>query len=363
MSGDSDSEDKPYDPTQKKLQDARDKGNVPRSGDLNTAATYGGFLLVLSVWGWQVISGAGVALQDFFEPGLWQAVRMQEGATLVNLSGPLIQIVISLLPLFLGPAALVLLSLLAQRAIVVFPGNLEPKLSRISPIENAKKRFGRRGLIEFLKSFVKLMVYGWALGAFLWQHRDEILATASLEMQQVLGLLAQLLLKFLGLALAIAVVIGMIDYLWQRAEHFVSLKMSHKELMDELKNSEGDPQFRQRRRQRAVEISRGQMLRDVPKADVVIVNPEHYAVALQWSRKRGTAPVCVAKGVDEIAAAIRRIAGESQVPVYREPPTARALYAVLEIGDEIWPEHYREVAAAIRFAEEMRRKFRGRAYG
>jgi flagellar biosynthetic protein FlhB len=137
-------------------------------------------------------------------------------------------------------------------------------------------------------------------------------------------------------------------------------RMSHKEMRDEHKQMEGDPHMKQERRQRAIDIAMNKMLADVPDADVVVVNPTHYAVALKWDRKRGTAPKCVAKGVDEVAAKIREIAAENGVALHSDPPTARAIHASVEVGDEIRPEHYRAVAAAIRFAEALRKKARRR---
>ena len=132
--------------------------------------------------------------------------------------------------------------------------------------------------------------------------------------------------------------------------------MSRKELTDESKESEGDPHIKQQRRQRGYQIATNQMLAEVPKADVIIVNPTHYAVALKWDKTSGGAPVCVAKGVDEIATQIRKLAAEAGVPIHSDPPTARALHATIAIGAEIQSDHYRAVAAAIRFAEAMRVK-------
>ena len=134
--------------------------------------------------------------------------------------------------------------------------------------------------------------------------------------------------------------------------------MSRKEMTDEAKEQEGDPHVKQQRRQKGYEIAMNQMLADVPDADVVVVNPTHYAVALKWDRLQGGAPICVAKGVDDIAARIRETANENNVPIHRDPPTARALYATVDIGEQILPEHYRAVAASIRFAEKMRAKMR-----
>ena len=156
--------------------------------------------------------------------------------------------------------------------------------------------------------------------------------------------------------LLVALALGSVDFLWQRAEHIRKNRMSRKEMMDELKQSEGDPFIKQQRRQRGQEIATNKMLQDVPTADVVIVNPTHYAVALKWDRSQAMAPICVAKGVDEIAARIREIAVENAVPMHSDPPTARALHADVELGQEISQHHYRAVAAAIRFAEEIRKK-------
>jgi flagellar biosynthetic protein FlhB len=138
--------------------------------------------------------------------------------------------------------------------------------------------------------------------------------------------------------------------------------MTLKELKDESKEAEGDPHLKQHRRMRAQELALNQMMGEVPNADVIIVNPTHYAVALKWSRMPGAAPECVAKGVDEVALRIREAATEAGVPIHSDPPTARALYATTDIGREIDPDHYEPVAAAIRFAEAMRQKARERGF-
>jgi flagellar biosynthetic protein FlhB len=135
--------------------------------------------------------------------------------------------------------------------------------------------------------------------------------------------------------------------------------MSQQEMIEEFRLSEGDPQTKAQRRQRGEEIAANRMLLDVPRSSVVIVNPQHFAVALRWDRGKDAAPVCVAKGVDAVAARIRESAAEAGVPIHRDPPTARALYAATGIGQQIHPDHYRAVAAAIRFAEAMRQKAKG----
>jgi flagellar biosynthesis protein FlhB len=154
----------------------------------------------------------------------------------------------------------------------------------------------------------------------------------------------------------VALVLGVADLLWQRLSFRRRHMMTRKEMTDEHKESEGDPQLKAQRRARAVAIAMNQMLADVPRADVVIVNPTHYAVALKWERGAGRAPVCVAKGVDDVARAIRERAQEAGVPLRSDPPTARALHATVEIGQEVGRAEWRAVAAAIRFAEKVRRK-------
>lgn len=355
--------DKPYPPSQKKIEDARRKGQVPRSTDLNTAVAYAGVVLATGVWGGAMLTGMGAALTSYFSPALWKAVDLRSGATAVNVAGPLLEGLKAMAPFFALPAVLVLAAIMAQRTMIFHGGNIEPKLSKLNPLENAKKKYGRRGLFDFFKSFVKLSLYAALLAWFIYRREPQIIQSAMFSHAQVILLLGELALGFFTVVLAIAVILGALDYGFQHTEHLRNLRMSHKELMDELKNTEGDPMMKHRRRQRGQEIAQMQMLHKVKDADVIVVNPEHYAVALKWERAPGTAPVCVAKGVDELAMTIRRLASEADVPIYRDPPTARALHATTELDTEIAPEHYAPVAAAIRFAEDMRRKQRAKPYG
>ena len=238
---------------------------------------------------------------------------------------------------------------------------MRPKLSRINPLQNAKNKYGLSGLFEFVKSFAKLLLYSLLLGAFLAFRLSDMAGAVHAEPHIVGALMVQMLVEFMSVALLIALAIGAVDYVWQYFDHLRKNRMSHKEIRDEHKQHEGDPHMKQERRQRATKIASEQMMAEVPQADVVIVNPTHFAVALKWSRLPGAAPVCVAKGADHIALAIRELAYSSGVPVRHDPPTARALFATTAIGQEISPDHYRAVAAAIRFAETMRR--RARAFG
>ncbi|WP_170790094.1 flagellar type III secretion system protein FlhB [Ruegeria lacuscaerulensis] len=358
MSGDDDS-DKSFEPTPQKLQKAREKGEVAKSNDLSVVAAYSGLLVALLAAGSYGVQQMGTLFVVLVDQASDLSELLIEGPAVNPVAGLLQTALVAMSILFALPAAAVLLSLIAQRALIFAPSKLKPKLSRISIPSNAKNKFGRGGLFEFAKSFVKLVIYGTCLALFLRANLDQILSASAAPAKASLLLMMNLLFRFLFIVVAVALAIGAVDYLWQYAEHIRKNRMSRKEIQDETKDAEGDPHVKQQRRQRAQEIATNQMMADVPKADVVVVNPTHFAFTLKWSRAAGSAPVCVAKGVDEVAAAIRSAAGTAGVPIHSDPPTARALHATVEIGQEIAEEHYKPVAAAIRFAEAMRKKAKG----
>ena len=354
--GADDDGEKPHDPTQRKLDEARKKGEIARSADLIVAGSYGGLLLAGLTAGAASLGGMGAQMATFLGQADHLAPLVLEGPATAALGGFALTFVMFLAPWFLLPASLALGVVLVQRGFVLTPSKLAPKLSRISLIANAGRKFGRGGLFEFAKSFVKLLIYSIVLWLFLETRIEEMAATILTSPMITMMLLGRLCVAFLSVVLAVALVIGFVDLMWQKHEHLRKNRMSFKELKDEAKDAEGDPHMKQERRQRAYQIASSHMMADVPKADVVIVNPTHYAVALKWSRKRGEAPVCVAKGMDEVARRIRELAAEHGVPLHSDPSTARALFATTGIGEEITPDHYRAVAAAVRFAEAIRRK-------
>ena len=269
-----------------------------------------------------------------------------------------------LAPVFLVPIVAVLLSLFAQQAVTFSGDKLQPKLSRLSILGNAKRKFGASGLVEFAKACVKLGAIAAALFLYLAGDLDRMVGAATAE-PQVVG---RMMLELADGAARRHLPDRGGD---RRGRPRLAALRSHAPPPDvatrtcarRTRQSEGDPHMKAQRRSRAEAIATNRMLLDVPKADVVIVNPTHVAVALKWSRARGSAPVCVAKGEDELALKIREIAATARVPVHEDPPTARALHATVAIGREIAPEHYRAVAAAIRFADRMRQAARARGLG
>ncbi|WP_317056390.1 EscU/YscU/HrcU family type III secretion system export apparatus switch protein [Roseovarius rhodophyticola] len=360
MSGKPDDDtDKSHEPTPHKLAEARKKGQIAKSADLTTAAAYGGFLLTALVAGEASVD----ALASLFKTLILQSGTLSElffeGSQHV-VSGAILSILaVGLSAWFILPTSTALASVFAQRSFIVTPSKLKPKLSRISLIQNARNKYGPTGLFEFFKNFAKLVLYSCLLAIFMIYRLPELAGSLHAEPAQIGALMARILVDFMCVVLGIALGIGAIDYIWHYFDHLRQNRMSHQELKEEFKQNEGDPHLKSERRQRAARVASEQMISDVKDAEVVIMNPTHFAVALKWSRMPGAAPVCVAKGVDHMAMTIRDVAMEHGVPVRQDAPTARALFASTEIGEEIDPSHYRAVAAAVRFAEAMRKRAKG----
>lgn len=348
--------DKPHEPSARKLEQARKKGEIARSTDISVAASYAGLLIAFMALGLTTVSATFNTLMAFLERSHSLAPLVFEGHPSAALAGVFRKTILSVSPWFALPFILVLVGLFAQRAILFTPDKLVFKLSRVNPIENAKQKYGRRGLFEFSKSFAKLFIFALCLFLVTKGRLPEIIGAMRGSPLQVAATMGEICVTFLINVLLISAVIAGVDYFWQRQEFLLRNRMSHKELQDEAKESEGDPHLKGQRRRKAQEIAATQMMASVPEASVVIVNPTHYAVALKWNQTREQAPVCVAKGTDEIAKRIREIAQENGIPIHSDPPTARALHATVDLDQEILPEHYRAVAAAIRFAEAMRKK-------
>lgn len=362
MSEEESPDDKPFEASEKKLLDARKKGELVKSTDLIATGSYGGLILGLVFAGAGTLTITATTMQGLLREADTIATELfSGGASVISLT--LILGTVGALSLWFAlPMVGALASLVLQRALVFAPTKLEPKLSRISLISNAKNKFGREGLFEFFKSTVKLAVFAILLGILFMWELDSMIALGAQPVSAIIAFVFYLLIEFLALVFLATALIGGVDYIWQRAQHLRKNRMSRQEMMDETKSAEGDPQSKQYRRQRAIEIATQQMLADVPDASVVVVNPTHYAVALKWDRFSPTAPIVVATGVDHVAAAIRERAQEAGVPIHRDPPTARALHATCRIGDEIPRAQFKAVAAAIRFAEAMREKARRKPF-
>lgn len=353
MAEQDDSSEKEFDATEQRLRQAREEGNVPQSKEANALALILGIVIAAFV----LNAVVGQSLFNDFTSMLYHgdtfASDVFSGGGSATWSW-IANVMLHLLPIFLVLAAVVLAALVVQRAISFSIKKIELDVKKISPAENIKKRYGTRGLLDFLKDTAKLLFAGLIGVVFLVQFMQDYYASAEMQMgdfyQFTFNQILRLILYFLAFQVALAV----IDLPLQRQLHLNKLKMSREEMKKEMKQSEGDPQLKMKRRETAAKISRGQMLQNVKTATVVMVNPTHYAVALKWDPESQKAPVCVAKGVDHLAAKIREIAAENKVPIYRDPPATRSLYNLVEVDEEIRPEHFAAVAAAIQFIDRIK---------
>lgn len=348
--GDEDQNDKPYEASHRKLENARKKGEIVRSQDVVAfagVAVFGvGLMILLSGYLMQSVQGL---------KGFLASDRMLFDAQ--SLFPHAFHAIASIFGfLFLLPAICILFGLIAARQIIFTGDKVKPKLNRISIIANAKKKFGLSGFFDFAKNVLKFLTYALLFSYFLSHSFDYFQVAVLAGDYGILTSLNRVGLLWMWAAIGILFLFAVADAFWQFKEHARKNRMSHKEMKDENKAEEGDETVRQKRRAKAEEIATNRMLLDVPKATVVITNPTHYAVALQWDGQANTVPQCVAKGTDETARRIREIAVQSGVPLYRDPPTARDLFANVKIGLSIDSTHYKAVAAAIGYARRIQNK-------
>jgi flagellar biosynthetic protein FlhB len=355
MADEPDESEKTEEPTQKKLDDAKRKGNLPKSQEVTSwfmilAATL--FIMIFS--GSMAKSLAGL-LSGFM--GNIHDIPM-DGSGLGKTLWKLILGVSAIIGL---PFVLFWLAGVAGN-IIQYPPILtiepvKPKLSKISPMSGFKRLFSATSLVNFLKSLFKLTLVSVVIAIIVIPKRDLLDGTITLDPEAVPLVLKNLSLQVLGGVLAVLTVIAGLDYAWQRHSWHKKLRMTLKEVRDEYKEQEGDPHIQAKIRQIRRDKAQQRMMSQVPEATVVITNPTHFAVALKYEEGM-PAPVCLAKGQDKIALKIREVAEESQVPIVENPPLARALHATTDIDEEIPVEHFRAVAEVIGYVMRLRDKKR-----
>lgn len=347
-----DKDDKTEEPTAKRQQDALNKGQVAKSQEvMHLFAMVGIGLIVLALGGYIAkrignIAGPLVA-------NAWQ----------IEITGPgliqlMIRISVDVLQVILIPAGLMLgLGILAtrlQHEFVFSSDSMKPKLNKLSPIAGLKKKLSMQTLVEFGKSMLKLIVLTPLIYLALQGHMSgiaDLLDTAPLA---VFPFVQEAALIVFGVVMPILLVIAVVDFVYQKHKHHESLKMTKQEVKDEAKQTEGNPEVKNRIRQIRIERFRQRIAEAVPRSDVVITNPTHYAIALKYDAETSQAPILVAKGMDFLALQIRELAAEHDVPVMENPPLARAIYASVDLDQEIRPEHYEAVAKIISYVMGMK---------
>jgi flagellar biosynthetic protein FlhB len=354
MAEDADQSSKTEEPTGRRLEEARRQGQVAKSSDLNSWASLAGVAGAVAIYGGWASQDLAQRLVPFLaEPDAFQL----EGGGAVDVLRRAMEAGAPALLMVLGAgmAAGVAANVL-QQGFIFSPEALKPNFSKFSPLEGFKRLFGIDGLMHFLRSVLKLVIVGWVAWATLGPHIRDLQSVAGMEPAAVLPFAVQLVRPLMISVLTFLGAGAVLDWLWQRYRFIQRLRMSREEVKEELKQSEGDPQIKAKLRQMRNERARKRMMQNVPKATVVIVNPTHYAVALLYKQGETDAPICLAKGIDEVALRIREIAEESRVPVIEDPPLARALYASVEIDQVIPVGHYQAVAKIIGFVLNQARR-------
>ncbi|HZG15095.1 MAG TPA: flagellar biosynthesis protein FlhB [Candidatus Bathyarchaeia archaeon] len=341
-------------PTPKKLQDARNKGQVAKSPDLSPAFVLVAVFAVLMVFGSSMYdSFLRIMRESLMTYATWEVnqenlsvITMQLLIESAKIVGPILGIVL-----------VIALAVNYMQVGVLFTTEpLMMKLSKLDPIQGAKRIFSLRSLVELLKSLLKISTGILVAYMVLWDIKEEVVRLSLTSVESVLIFAATEAVK-VGLYIGILLVIlGAFDFFYQKYEHMKNLRMSKQDIKDEYKKSEGDPLIKSKIKERQRQMAMRRMMQEVPKADVIITNPTHFAVAIQYEAGTMTAPTVIAKGQDYVALKIKEIAKKNGVITMENKPLARALFSQVEIGQQIPEEMFKAVAEVLAYVYKLQGK-------
>ena len=351
MADDSDLE-KSEQPTDSKLKKAKEKGQIPRSRELTSLMILLVGIMLFWIMGTHFVS----KLKAIIQQAMLVAHRTDDDKQIIfNLINLLTAGFWAILPIFVGLVIVAIIAPLSVGGLLFSLQSIKPNLGKLNPISGFKRLFSLRIFSELFKSILKVVLIAFAAALFLIHQFPNMLALPSMYLNNALSQVMQLLIyASLLIVLALIPMVGF-DIFYQIWSNLKKLKMSKQEVKDEFKEQEGNPQIKGRIRQMQQAIARRRMMKDVPKANVIVTNPTHYAVALQYDEKTMSAPKILAKGTDNIASKIKQIAQEHQIPQLEAPPLARALYRHGEIGKSIPAELYAAVAQILAWVYQLKR--------
>ncbi|KQY83578.1 MULTISPECIES: flagellar biosynthesis protein FlhB [unclassified Brevundimonas] len=357
MSEGADPESKTEEATPRKLEDARKKGDVAKSPDVaSTLSLAGASAAVLMTGGYFATSMAEQLLPFIAAPhtmlgGLEAGAGVEIGAIALWAVAPFLGVV--MLATILGGVG----GNVAQSGLIFSADKLKPDWSKVSPMKGFKRIFGPDGLVQFIKTFIKLLAVGFICWMVLKPRLRDLENMAAMPPAMILPVARDMILALVVATLILLAFTAGADFLWQKFRFAERMKMTKEEIKEDYKQSEGDPHVKAKLKQIRAQRSRQRMMQNVPKATVIITNPTHYSVALRYEPGEGDpAPICVAKGVDALALRIREVAREHQVPIVENVPLARALYAAVEVDQTIPREHFEAAARVIGFVMQKRKK-------
>lgn len=358
MADDQDDSQKTEEPTRKRLEEAENRGQIASSKEIGNFLTIFAFLMLLITVGPFMMDSSKSLIRGYIEhPDM---LPMDEG----NLARVLIDVFSHALLILLIPFALFIMLALAagfaQNKFKFSATPLSPELEKISPLKGLKRLFSVRSVVEMLKGLIKILIVAGVSAYVLMPHSGHIVQLPDSELSSTIAFTYMVVKKMLIGICVTLFFIAIIDFLYQRYEYIKGLRMSKQEIKDEYKQQEGDPHVKSRIRSIRMERARKRMMAEVPKADVVITNPTHYAVALKYDAAKMKAPTLIAKGADNIALKMREIAKENDIPIVENPPLARILFETTDIDKEIPFEHYKGVAEVIGYVYKLKGKTRAK---
>ncbi len=345
-------QEKTEQPTQKRLEEARKRGQVPRSRELSMTVVMLAGAGALIAAGPRIFGGLQDAMHSGFSIG--RQVVFSTDAMQSALSEAVLAALGFLFPVLLATLVAALLAPLSIGGWNVSVQALAPNWSKLNPVSGFKRMFGLHGSVELGKAVIKVLVVGGIAAIIGYWLVDDILLLGRMDLQQGIGGAVKLVAYALITMSAALALIAAVDAPYQLWNHRRQLRMTRQEVRDELKETDGRPEVKSRIRNVQQQLARRRMLQDIPIADVVLVNPTHYAVALQYQPERMRAPKVVAKGAGLIALTIRRLAEEHRVPIFEAPPLARALYKSTDIGGEVPAALYVAVAQVLTYVYQLK---------
>lgn len=349
-----DKSQKTEEPTQKKLDDSRKKGEIANSREVSHWFMILAATIIVALMAPSLSTDVKLVLQKFL--AMPHAMPVEKGNVAMIIGDVAAEIgFIMIIPVILFLAA-AFGSAVVQGGLIVAVERITPKLDRASPLAGMKRLFSLKSVVEFVKGIMKITIVGAVATMLVLPYFEGLEQLVMMEMTGAAAVLHSLVSRLLVGVLAVVTVIAVVDFLYQRFEHMKQMRMSHQEIKDEFKQTEGDPMIKGRLRQIRQERARQRMAAAVPEASVVITNPTHFAVALKYELDEMDAPVLLAKGQDFLALKIREIAEEHGIPIIENPPIARALYAGVEVDQEIPPEHFKAVAEIIGYVFRLKGK-------
>ncbi|AEP10009.1 flagellar biosynthesis protein FlhB [Micavibrio aeruginosavorus] len=356
MSDEEDDSSKTEDPSQKKLEDARRRGQVPMSREVNNFVMLLAGTIMIMAFAGPLMEKLTINLRSYIEmagqastgPGMISSLLGDSFWMVMGAIG--IPLVAFMFIAFIGG--------FIQVGPLLAPEVIKPDISKISIKKGFQRLFSKRSLMEFFKGLLKFGIVGAVGTVLLMPYYGSVEHTVGLEMYDIMHETEDLIIRLMMGVLMALVVLTVIDVVYQRQDHMKKLRMSKQELKDEYRQTEGDPMVKAKLRQLRAEKARQRMMANVPKADVVITNPTHFAVALQYDPEKMEAPLCVAKGMDQVALRIRELAKEHKITIHENPPLARSLYDTVEVDEVIPAEHYKAVAEIISFVFRQKGKLK-----